>query len=70
MKEEFDRYKNLIGWDDRIKGMLGKIFTILETHNFGENFYIIALPSPDGSQNGKWYFPSSVLKIVTGKHSK
>ena len=50
-----------------MKGMLGKSFTILETGVWGDD-NLIALPSPDGSQNGKWYFPRSVLKIVTGKH--
>ena len=47
-------------WDDQMLGMLGKEFTILAVgHNSNSN--IIAIPSPDGSQNGMWYFPSSVL---------
>ena len=36
-----------------MKSMLGKIFPILEILDNGD---IIALPSPDGSQDGKWYF--------------
>ena len=41
-------------------GMLGKEFTILAVgHNSNSN--IIAIPSPDGSQNGMWYFPNSIF---------
>ena len=47
-----------------MKGMLGKRFPILDILEDGD---IIALPSPDGSQDGKWYFPKRVLKIVPGK---
>ena len=48
------------GWDDQMLGMLGKEFTILAVgHN--SNSDAIAIPSPDGSQNGMWYFPNSVL---------
>ena len=47
-----------------MKGMLGKRFPILDILEDGD---IIALPSPDGSQYGKWYFPKRVLKIVPGK---
>ena len=40
--------------------MLGKKFKVLEVL---END-IIALPSPDGSQDGKYYFPKSVLQLT------
>ena len=46
-----------------MKGMLGKQFPVLAIVN--DN--IIALPSPDGSQDGKWYFPVSVVTKETGK---
>merc|ERR1712176_1589329 len=38
-------------WDTLMKGMLGQEYPILEETRKG----IIALPSPDGSQNGKCY---------------
>merc|ERR1712228_805836 len=53
-------------WDRLMDGMLGKEFPILEMTSTG----IIALPSPDGSQAGKWYFPVSVVKRVTGDHEE
>eukprot|EP00927_Polykrikos_kofoidii_P057436 TRINITY_DN51582_c0_g1_i1.p1 TRINITY_DN51582_c0_g1~~TRINITY_DN51582_c0_g1_i1.p1 ORF type:complete len:279 (-),score=36.59 TRINITY_DN51582_c0_g1_i1:225-1004(-) len=49
-------------WHHLMRGMLGKEFPILEETRPG----IIALPSPDGSQNGLWYFPVSVVSKVTG----
>ena len=42
--------------------MLGKKFKVLEVLDND----IIAIPSPDGSQDGKYYFPKSVLQL-TGK---
>ena len=62
VKQEFAKVNYI--WNDQMKGMLGKRFPILEILEDGD---IIALPSPDGSQNGKWYFPKRVLKIVPGK---
>jgi len=53
-------------WHHLMKGMLGKEFTILDMTSQG----IIALASPDGSQNGKWYFPVSVVSKVTGDHEE
>lgn len=47
-------------WHPLMEGMLGKEFPILEMTSRG----IIALPSPDGSQNGKWYFPVSCATKV------
>lgn len=51
-------------WHPLMIGMLGKEFPILEMTSRG----IIALPSPDGSQGGKWYFPVSVVQKVRGEH--
>ena len=47
-------------WSDQMLGKLGKEFTILGVWQYS-NYDIIAIPSPDGSQNGMWYFPKSVL---------
>ena len=54
VKESFDRTQYV--WDDKMKHMLGKEFRVLLFD--GD---IIALPSPDGSQGGKWYFHRSVV---------
>ena len=40
-----------------MRSMLGKKLKVLAVLENG----IIALPSPDGSQNGKWYFLKSVI---------
>lgn len=53
-------------WHPLMIGMLGKEFPILEMTSKG----IIALPSPDGSQNGKWYFPVSVVTKVSGEQEE
>merc|ERR1740121_1272451 len=47
-------------WHPLMRGMLGREFPILEMTSRG----IIALPSPDGSQNGMWYFPNSCVSSV------
>ena len=55
VKESFYRTKYV--WDDEMKYMLGKEWRVLAVLKND----IIALPSPDGSQNGKWYFHRSVV---------
>ena len=55
VKESFGRIKYV--WVDKMKNMLGKEWRVLEILQ-GD---IIALPSPDGSQDGKWYFHRSVV---------
>ena len=50
-------------WSDKMAGMLGKQFPVLEVLEGN----MIALPSPDGSQDGKWYFPLEIVKKVLGK---
>ena len=45
-----------------MKVMLGNQFPVIETFEDG----IIGLPSPDGSQNGTWYFYESVVQITAG----
>jgi hypothetical protein len=48
-------------WHPRMKEMLGKTFIPLESEYDG----FVALPSPDGSQGGKWYFPSDTVTTVS-----
>ena len=55
VKSEFNRSDFI--WDDQMRLMLGKTFRILEI----TDHRTVALPSPDGSQGGKWYFPKSVI---------
>ena len=45
-----------------MRSMLGKKWDVLEVFNNG----IIGLPSPDGSQEGKWYFPDRVVVKISG----
>ena len=58
VKEGFEK-TNFV-WNDKMRTMLGKKFKVLEVL---END-IIAIPSPDGSQDGKYYFPKSVLQLT------
>ena len=58
VKEGFEK-TNFV-WNDKMRNMLGKKFKVLEVL---END-IIAIPSPDGSQDGKYYFPMSVLQLT------
>ena len=64
VKQSFEnmKFKDYI-WNDLMRGMLGKQFPVLDVLNGN----VIALPSSDGSQDGKWYFPISVVQKVTGK---
>ena len=55
VKESFDRTN--YAWNDKMKNMLGKEWRVLAVLQGG----MIALPSPDGSQDGKWYFHRSVV---------
>ena len=55
VKSEFS--KSFFVWDDKMKFMLGKSYNVLEIFDSKT----VALPSPDGSQNGLWYFPKTVV---------
>ena len=67
VQSEFEKI-NFI-WDDQMTSMLGNTYKVLPKFISRGNTEIIALPSPDGSQNGQWYFPKSVItKIGTYTH--
>ena len=54
-KSEFNKiYWN---WVDEMRLMIGKKFPILQI----KDHQTVALPSHTGAQNGKWYFPTSLL---------
>ena len=61
VRDSFDEIDYI--WDDLMIDMLGNQYFVLEVLDRGN---IIAIESPDGSQDGKWYFPRTVLKIVSG----
>jgi len=61
VKSEFD-LSNFI-WDDQMRLMLGEKFHILEIFDHKT----VALPSPDGSRDGKCYFPKSLITKASGE---
>ena len=50
-------------WDDRIRLMLGEKFPIVAIFDRKT----VALPSPDGCQDGKRYFPKSLITKASGR---
>ena len=46
-------------WNALMVGMLGKLYEVLDVKSTS-----VALPSPDGSYNGKWYFPNAVISLL------
>ena len=53
--------KNGYGWDLYMREMYGKCFEVITSTGPNGDQRVVGLPSPDGSQNGVWYFPPSVL---------
>ena len=49
-------------WENEMTDMLGKVFEVLPGSN--NDHRVVAFKSPNGEQNGKWYFP----KIVVSCH--
>ena len=47
-------------WDYQMRLMLGKKFPIVAIFDHKT----VALPSPDGRQDGNWYFPKSLVTKV------
>ena len=60
VRDSFDEIDYI--WDDLMIDMLGNPYFVLEVLEGGD---IIAIESPDGSQDGKWYFSSTVFKLVS-----
>jgi len=59
LKNEFAKIN--YRWDQKMRGMYGKCFVTLTDEGLWGGRHVVGLPSPDGSQNGIWYFPPSVL---------
>ena len=55
-------------WQNKMRDMLGKTYRVKSKFRSKDIDYIIALPSLDGSCNGRWYFPKSVLEKVPRKY--
>ena len=62
VKSEFVKI-NLV-WYDLMKSMLGNAYIVIVSTKGSE---IITLPSPDGSPNGQWYFPRTVVTKICSK---
>ena len=61
VKSEFG-LSNFI-WNDDMKLYLGEKFPIVAIIDHKT----IALPTPDGRQDGKWYFPKSLITKASGR---
>ena len=44
-------------WINEMNDMLGKVYEVLSR----PSDVVVALPSLNGQQNGKWYFPKTVV---------
>lgn len=53
-------------WSDEMIPMAGNEFEVLCLARENRNTAIVGLPSPDGSQDGIWYFPTTVLELTDG----
>ena len=62
VKSEFE-LSSILTWSDAMKLILGKKFPIVAIFDHKT----VALPSPDGQQNGKWYFPKSLITKASGR---
>ena len=63
VRKSFDRIGNK--WNDEMITMLGKSYSVLEVLKNG----VVSIESPDGSQDGKWYFSGSAFinVVLAGK---
>jgi len=59
LKSEFSKTK--YGWADGMRVMYGRCFKVITDTGFWKEKHMVGLPSPNGEQNGVWYFPLSVL---------
>ena len=51
--------------DNKMLDMLGKQYPVLDVLTSNDVMSIVALPSPDGSHNSKWYFPASAIRVIS-----
>ena len=61
VKSEFG-LSNFI-WSDDMKLILGEKFPIVAIRDHKT----VVLPSPDGRQDGTWYFPKSLITKASGR---
>ena len=55
IQSEFSSIKK--NWVNDMSDMLGKVYEVLSRPSDA----IVALPSINGEQNGKWYFPKNAI---------
>lgn len=55
LREQFEMNPQFM-WHDGMAGMLGGTYTVTKVKPG-----VVGLPSPDGSQNGVWYFPEALV---------
>merc|ERR1719265_145158 len=61
IKDDFNK-NNLIIWHDGMRSMMGKCFKVVQgMHENEESIKSVGLLSPNGEDNGVWYFPLSAL---------
>ena len=67
VKSEFAKTRWI--WADLMRQMLGNTYKVIKKYNiYAKNDpKIIALPSPDGSQGGRWYFSTTMVTKI-GKY--
>ena len=68
VKSEFTQI-NFVNFNfiNQMRSMLGNYYKVLPKFIAKNDPEVVALPSPDGSQNGQWYFPTSVITKI-GTH--
>ena len=49
-------------WSELMSTMTGNEYEVLCLARENRDTTIVGLPSPDGSQGGVWYFPTTVLE--------
>ena len=70
IKAEFDELLDPFEWNNAMLPMLGQKFHVLDnlysddTHTACYDDNILALPSPDGSNEGKWFFSQNMVRLV------
>ena len=49
-------------WSELMEGMLGQEYKVLQCPPQSRSTQVVGLPSPDGSQDGVWFFPVTAIE--------
>ena len=63
LKAEFNKIWYV--WGDGIRPMLGQPFPLISKLSSINDNNILALPSPDGSAGGRWYFSCAMVTKIS-----